>query len=346
MHRWQQRFLTDVFFPTLDAHRITTVLHAGDYGDRRKYASFATTQFMETAYRAKLRERNIHEHVIVGNHDCFLRDSTAINSIEELFRHDTSLTIHAHPTEIDVDGCGVLLLPWICGNTRDASMRLIRESSCPVVLGHLEIAGFQMYRGHPSTEGLDPSLFDRFGLVMSGHYHHRSYQHPIQYLGAMWAMTWQDYRDPRGFHLFDTETHALTFIENPYCPFVRLVYDDEQTTADEMERVLADIESPTSPFRDAYVKIVVKSRIDPAMFERVMSALTRVNPQDILVMDDVVNDAPDVEPTGESTDVDTETVIREYVEQLNVTCDKPALTAYLQELYRDAVANAQSGRLQ
>lgn len=60
---------------------------------------------------------------------------------------------------------------------------------------------------------------------MSGHYHHRSSTHPIQYLGA-YPMVWSDYSDPRGFHLFDTETHALTFVPNPYTMFARFVYDD------------------------------------------------------------------------------------------------------------------------
>lgn len=346
MHRWQDRFLTDVFFPTLDAHHITTVLHGGDYGDRRKYASFATTQFMETRYRARLRERGIHEHVIVGNHDCFLRDSTAINSIEELYRHDTSLTIYSHPTEIDVDGCGVLLLPWVCGNTRERTLELLRTSSCPVVLGHLEIEGFQMYRGMPSHEGLSPDLFERFALVMSGHYHHASQRDPIRYLGAMWPMVWSDYRDPRGFHLLDTETRELTFIENPYSPLARLVYDDDGAAPEYIAEMVTSIVGEQSPYRDAYVKVVVKTRTQPYGFEQVLDALAKVNPQDIVVIDDIVFDGTEVLDQDElTTDVDTVSLIREYVEHTTVTCDKIALLTYLEDLYRESVASTQSGRI-
>jgi hypothetical protein len=346
MHRWQDRFLTDVFFPTLDAHQITTVLHGGDYGDRRKYASFATTQFIETRYRARLRERGIHEHVLVGNHDCFLRDSTEINSIEELYRHDDSLTIYAQPTEIDVDGCGVLMMPWLCGNTRERSMELLRTSSCPVVLGHFEIEGFQMYRGMPSHEGLSPDLFDRFALAMSGHYHHASQRDPIRYLGAMWPMVWSDYRDARGFHLLNTETYELTFIENPYSPLARLVYDDEHADASFLDALLSSIVADDSPYRDAYVKVVVKSRTQPFAFEQVLDALTKVNPQDIVVIDDVSFDGSDLaDAEAVTTDVDTVALIREYVEHSTVSCDKMSLLTYLEELYREAVSSTQSGRI-
>ena len=83
MYHMQQKFFEEVFFPTLDTHGVTRVLHGGDYGDRRKYINFATARFIEHQYRAPLRDRDIREDVIIGNHDCFLRDSTEINSVEE-----------------------------------------------------------------------------------------------------------------------------------------------------------------------------------------------------------------------------------------------------------------------
>jgi hypothetical protein len=76
MYNMQQKFFEEVFFPILDTHGVTRVLHGGDYGDRRKYINFATARFIEHQYRAPLRSRGIREDVIIGNHDCFLRHST------------------------------------------------------------------------------------------------------------------------------------------------------------------------------------------------------------------------------------------------------------------------------
>ena len=346
MYHTQQKFFEEVFFPTLDAYGVTRVLHGGDYGDRRKYINFATARFIEHQYRAPLRSRGIREDVIIGNHDCFLRDSTEINSVEELYRHDDSLHIYTQPIELDVDGCGILLLPWICGNNRDASMHAIATSSAAVVLGHLELSGFQMQRGGvQNREGLDPSLFDRFGLVMSGHYHHRSSKDPIHYLGAPYPMTWADFCDPRGFHLFDTETHALTFIENPHTAFARLVYDDLDQPADYASGLVESVVAPQSPYHEAYVRVVVKNKTRPYDFDLVLDALSKVNPQDVLIVDDIVNTLPDSEISTLSADVDTMTLIDDYVEGLSVSCDKAELQTYLRSLYHEAMMNTNSARL-
>lgn len=346
MHQTQQKFLDHVFFPTLDQYGVKHVLHGGDYGDRRKYINFATARFVEEHYRQPLRDRGIVEDVIVGNHDCFLRESTEINSIQELYRHDPTIRIHAQPTELDLDGCGVLLLPWICDANRAVSEQAISTSSAPVVLGHLELNGFSMYRGMPSHDGMDPAVFDRFPLVMSGHFHHRSSKSPVQYLGAPYQMVWSDYRDPRGFHIFDTKTMELTFIENPFSMFMRAVYDDADKPPQYINTLLQDVTAPDSPYRDAYVKIVVKSRTQPYWFDVLIDTLAKVNAQDVMVVDDIASTSIDANTDAISADVDTPSLIRDYVENLSVSCDKIELQQYLQTVYRDALSLTQSGRVQ
>ena len=345
MYGVMQKFYEHVFFPTLDAHGVTRVLHGGDYGDRRKYINFATARFIEDTYRTPLRSRGIREDVIIGNHDCFLRDSTEINSVQELYRHDASLHIYTQPTEIDIDGCGILLLPWICGNNREASMRAIATSSSAVILGHLELSGFQMHRGMTNTEGLSSDLFDRFAMVMSGHFHHRSSVDPIHYLGAPYAMTWSDFRDPRGFHLFDTDTRALTFIENPYTAFARLVYDDVDQPEAYVPDLVASIVAPLSPYHDAYVKVVVKNKTRPYDFDLILDALSKVNTQDVLIVDDIVNTLTADDTAMASADVDTLALITDYVDGLTVSCDKAELQAYLRTTYHDAMTTTASARL-
>lgn len=343
---WQRKFFEQIFFPTLDAYGIKTVLHGGDYFDRRKYTNNQTIRFVEETYRQPLRDRGIVEHAIVGNHDCFLRESTDISAVGELYRHDTSLRVYTQPTEIDVEGCGILMLPWICESTRAATEQAIRTSSASVVLGHLELAGFSMYRGMPNHEGMDPSVFDRFSLVMSGHYHHPSARMPIRYLGAPYPMVWSDYHDARGFHLFDTETHELTPILNPYTMFMRTVYDDAGQPAQYIEQLVASVMADPSPYRNAYVKIVVKSKTQPYWFELLLDALGKVQAQDVLVVDDIVVPTEGADESSVTTDIDTLSLIREYVDQLSVTCDKAELQQYLQTVYHDALGVSASGRVQ
>lgn len=345
MYLSMRKFYENVFFPALDQHGITHVLHSGDYGDRRKYINFATARFIEETYRIPLRTRGIHEIALVGNHDCFYRESTELNSIHELFRHDATLDICTEPREIELGGRRILLLPWICDSNRVASMDAIATSSAEIVLGHLEISGFQMYRGMPASEGLSPALFDRFPLVMSGHFHHRSSNGPIHYLGAPYPMVWSDYRDPRGFHILDTDTLRLTFIPNPYSVFARIVYDDAGKPNDYLETLLKGITAPDSECRDAFVKIVVKSKSQPFWFDLVLDALSKVNTQDVMIVDDIIAPSASDDDTDPSTDIDTLVLIREFVDDLSLSCDKDALQAYLSSLYHEAMTTTQSARV-
>ena len=106
----QAKFFEKVFFPTLKEHGIKKVLHGGDYTDRRKYVNYATAQWVYKNYRDTMRQAGIEEIVLVGNHDCFLRHSTDINSITELYRDDETVAIVKSPMEFHVAGCDFLFL--------------------------------------------------------------------------------------------------------------------------------------------------------------------------------------------------------------------------------------------
>lgn len=346
MQNSMKKFYENVFFPTLDKHNVSEVLHGGDYMDRRKFVNYQTAQFVHDVYRKPMRERNIQETILLGNHDIYYRNGTEVNCVTELYREATDINIVKSPVEQEFGGCLFLLLPWMCESNRADSMRLIDESKAQFVLGHLELQGFQMYRGQPASyEGLDPKLFDRFDLVMSGHYHHQSQQGPIKYLGAPYPMIWSDYRDARGFHVFDTETHELTFIENPYSLFVRMVYDDKDKKHNYVEQIVKGILTQGSVFSEAYVKIIVKTKEQPYWFDLVVDACYKQNAQDVQVIDDIViNDGEDDSESNVQT-LDTLALMQEYVETLTISCDKSELQKYLQELYKKAIDSTLSARL-
>lgn len=352
LHASMAKFYANVFFPTLDAHGIRTVLHGGDYTDRRKYVNFGTARFVHEHYRTPMKQRGIKEIVLVGNHDCFLKHSNDINSIEELYRGDPDISIVKEPCTWTVAGhdgstYAMLLLPWVNEQNYHHTLELIRNSPAQMVLGHLELAGFQMYRGMPSEHGMDPQLFDRFNLVMSGHYHHKSSKGPIHYLGAPYPMIWSDYRDPRGFHLLDLDTQELEFIPNPYSIFYRLVYDDGGKPFEYIETLVQDINAPDSPYREAYIKVVVRQKTQPYWFELLMDALYKVNALDVVIVDDIIVNDDDTETRTDDdlSTVDTLSVMTDFVDTLSISCDKNELTNYLRDLYHEALAANQSARL-
>jgi len=64
-----------------------------------------------------------------------------------------------------------------------------------------------------------------------------------------------------------------------------------------------------------------------------------------MVVDDIVADPNADAAETVSTDVDTLTIMRDYVDGLTVTCDKRDLQTYLQQLYHEAVTTTQSSRM-
>ena len=55
-------FFNDTFFPYLDANNITTVLHAGDLMDRRKFVNFNVLNHVREHFIKPLKDRNIELH--------------------------------------------------------------------------------------------------------------------------------------------------------------------------------------------------------------------------------------------------------------------------------------------
>ena len=218
-----ERFYTNQFFPYLKENNITTVIDLGDTFDRRKYVNFHTLHQVKQFYFDVMRENHIQLHSIVGNHSTYYRNTNDVNSSDLLYGHYDNVSTYASPTPISLDGTIIDLIPWINSGNYDEVMYFIKNSKSQVMFGHLEIDGFAMYKGYVANTGLPKKIFNRYEVACSGHYHHKSSKDNIHYLGAPYEITWNDYDDPRGFHVFDTETRELEFIRNKYRLFERFI---------------------------------------------------------------------------------------------------------------------------
>ena len=90
-------------------------------------------------------------------------------------------------------------------------------------MGHLELQGFYVNKHLVMDDhGMDSNIFSKFEKVFSGHYHTRSDNGKIFYLGNPYEMYWTDVNDIRGFHIFDTETLIHTPVNNPYKLFYNI----------------------------------------------------------------------------------------------------------------------------
>ena len=323
-------FLDNVFFPLLVKHNIGTIVHLGDLVDRRKYININTANRLRVDFLNKMIGYDVH--IIAGNHDTYFKNTNEINSIRELVDEKYDFKIYdRYAEEVNFDGTPILFIPWICDDNRQRTVEIINGTKSTIAMGHLEIQGFEMYRGSIVSHGDDASLFDRFDMVMSGHYQHRSTNGHIFYLGSHAEFTWSDYDDPRGFHIFDTETRELTFIENPYKMFKKIWYND---TDDNF--INSDIDY--QQYKNSLVKVIVTNKSQPLWFDKFIENLESENPIDLQIVEDHLNlnleNDSDIINEAEST-LD---IFKKYVQTIeHKNLDKEKLEKKIVELYNEAL---------
>jgi DNA repair exonuclease SbcCD nuclease subunit len=323
---YYELFYKNTFFPKLKEEGITTILILGDTFDRRKYINFnslarAKKMFFDVAY-----DNDMMITMIAGNHDTYYKNTNDVNSPELTLAEYININIVTRPETVNIHGVPVCFLPWICADNYQDSMNEIKNTKADLCMGHLEIAGFAMYRGVESHDGLSKDAFSKFDMVFSGHYHHRSDDGHIYYLGNPYELTWQDYKDPRGFHLFDLSTRQLEFIQNPYSLFERYEYDD---TLNEEDPLFVN-------FKDKYVKVVVVNKTDYYKFDKFITNLYNSNPLEVKIIEDFseftegqVDDTINLE--------DTSSVLSNYIDSLETDVNKERIKSFMKTLYTEAV---------
>jgi len=325
-----ERFYTEQFFPILKERGIATVLHLGDVFDRRKYVNYVTLSNCKKYFFSKFGEFGIKLIALVGNHDTYFKNTNEINSLNLLLPEARNILIVDSPTEWNFDGTIITLVPWICPDNFEETIKLINTTKSILCFGHLEIAGFEMYKGSPLASGIDSDVFEKFQIVATGHFHHKSFRKNIKYLGSLYQMTWSDYDDERGFHIFDTNTHEFEYIENPLQIFNKVFYDDNKKS---IEQVL---EIDFKRYKNTYVKLVVVNKTNPYWFDMFLDKLEAAGVYDLQIVENSVNLG--IEDSELIIDAeDTTTILRRYVDQLNFNTDKVRLDKLFDSLYNESL---------
>ena len=328
-HNLYKKFYTEIFFPYLEEHGIKNVYQLGDLFDRRKYISFQTLALSRKYFFDIMKEKNIQFFTLLGNHDITFKNTLEINSPQLLLKDYPNVWIFnkPHTSEFGFD-----IIPWICQDNEDEVKDFIKRSKSEICLGHFELAGYEMDRGNICHEGMSSSELKRYETVLSGHFHHKSSDGHIVYVGTPGEMTWADCGDERGFHIFDTETRELTFIPNPYKMFYRIKYNDDDTSYDRI------VNADYSEYSGKYVKIVVEKKNNAFLFDTLLDTIAKVNPLDVTV----VEDFSDITIENNQVDVDqaedTITILNKYIDGLTLPVDSSIIKSVMRDVYNEAVA--------
>lgn len=331
-----KKFYDNILFPTMYQYGVTKILHLGDILDRRKYINFVTASRLRTDFFEPMTAKGFSIDHILGNHDTYFKDTNAVSGVIELYGHSQyPIDIITEVGERDYGGFPILCVPWICEDNQERAIQTIKASRARVCMGHLELTGFEMSRGNVMKHGIEAELFEHFEVVASGHFHHPSQRGPIRYLGAMAQYDWGDNDDPRGFHIFDTDTLQFEFIANPYEMFHKVEYDDSVMTPEER---LSNLNIPEW-IKDTYVKVIVKAKTDPVYFDKFIQGIEDIGVHDLQIEEEYISVEIDKALALTAQSEDTKDIIRDYIDHIETSVDREALKRLMDQTYRDATMN-------
>ena len=321
LHDYFEKFYDEVFFPTLEAEGIDTVIHMGDAFDSRKSIDYQSLEWSKRVVFDRLQKYDVH--MIVGNHDTYYKNTNEVNSPGLLLSDYTNISVYDEPTEVNFEELKVLFIPWINAKNYENSIKLIKDTSSICAMGHLELNGFRAHRGHVMEDGMDSKLFEKFEKVFSGHYHTRSDNGKIFYLGNPYEMYWNDVNDARGFHIFDTDTLTHTPINNPYKLFYNIYYEDTN------HKLFNSTE-----YGNKIVKVIVRKKSKPKDFEKFIDKLYTAGVHDLKIIENF-----EIQES-ENFDIDEEentlSILNRYIDESEFDLDKNIIKGIFQDLYSQA----------
>jgi hypothetical protein len=167
------------------------------------------------------------------------------------------------------------------------------------------------------------SIFDNLDLVFSGHYHTRSNNKKIFYLGNPYEMYWNDVDDTRGFHIFDTESLRLMPINNPYKMFHQIYYEDTN---------LEDVDF--SILKNKIVKLIVRKKSDNLKFEKFIDNFYSSDVAELKIVENFSVDKIDCLDEFESEH--TMSIVNKYIEESSTDLEKSKIKRIFQRVYKEA----------
>jgi DNA repair exonuclease SbcCD nuclease subunit len=318
-------FFEKQMFPYMIENKIKTIFHLGDLFDRRKYINFKTLNQVRERFFEPLNEQGIRCHIICGNHDTFYRNTNKVNSLSELAGNYFNWSIYSEPKEIELEYGKIALLPWINSENEEETINFLKECTSSVLLGHLELYGFQSMRGVFVEQGYDHKHFDKFEYVLTGHYHVKSSRDNIHYLGTQYQMAYSDVWEEKGFHVFDFKNRTLEFVQNAEKLFYTLDYNEDST-----EKL------NYAEYKDKYVKIFIKNKTKQNQFEKYIDKFYEAGVAELQIAEEVSSN-----PELVAVDIhkDTLQLLHEELETINEkSVNKNTLAEIINTAYNSALS--------
>ena len=327
-----ENFFLNTLPKVLKDRDITDIRILGDLFDNRNSLNIRTINTVIKVFRWYQHNMpSVKWKVLVGNHDIYYHNRLDINSIE-IVREFPNIEVVASVTDEKIDGYKIISFPWIVDGTEaDTKFKEISEGieRYDLCLGHFEINGFEVTCGINHEGGVDSGKFKNFNRVITGHFHLRRSSGHISYLGCPYPITWADYGDEKGIHIYDLETRETEFIPNVDSPiFVRINIED--LLQKDLEKI--------KQIKDNFVRMVIDKKYSDQIVARAISIIESYSPKRLDVENNFI-ETFDGEGAGD-TDIsklnDPLSFLSEYIKNIetpDLPIDKKDFTNYVSSIY-------------
>jgi hypothetical protein len=316
-----KKFYGKVVIPFIKASGIKEVISLGDTFDRRRYINFHSLDEAKEMWFDQLTKLGCNHTMLIGNHDIYYKNTLKVNAPHEILG-EYNFDVIDKPTTKSYDGTDILMLPWICDDNKSEVFEAVQRSKAPVLMGHLELNGFEAHPGHIMESGMDGTFFNKFKRVFSGHYHQKSTKGNISYLGNPYQLYWNDYGCKRGFHVFDTSTLKTTFYRNPFDIFYKLYYNNGVSIPE------------SEDLKGSFVKLIVEEKGDYQKFDYAVKQLQNIGLGDLKIVEDLSAELECSDSTMETED--TMTLLESYIDEIELKVDKSNVKSVMRSLYVEA----------
>lgn len=328
--------IKDFFLKTLakaiDTRNITDVRILGDLFDCRNHINVRTFNTVLEIFRwYESNQKNVHFKILLGNHDIYYKNRIDVNSLE-ILRGFKNVTIIDDIVKETINGKKIITFPWLVEESKtlhDFNAICAGDEKFDLCLGHFEIKGFEISKGQFDDFGLEKGKFKNFKRVFTGHYHLRNTMNQISYLGCPYQITWGDYGDSKGIHIYDIDEGKTEFIENTDSPtFIKITIQDVLDDSTLLERVKGNS-----------IKIVIDKKYDEVDIVKSMTKIEGLAPIKLDVENEFIEEV-DENDDLDITMTDTLSFLSEYVKNIKLedNIEEKKLLSFLTELHQAATS--------
>jgi DNA repair exonuclease SbcCD nuclease subunit len=310
------------FDQELKLRGIKDIIIAGDIFHNRHEIGVNT---IHCAYEFFDILKNYNILTITGNHDCYYKDKSDINSISILDGYK-NITVFKELKTVNLNGKVFCFCPW------GAPVEEIPP--CDVVIGHFEILNFKMNAHKVCDHGIESeSLLDKTKLVITGHFHcrdHRKYTNgkSILYLGSPHELDFGDRDQVKGFTILDTVNLSLELIENNITPKHKKIKISEL-----LDGKIA-LENISTELQNNFVSLCVDRNVNEQILNVMLSKFNQYSPKhvrtDFNIFESVQLSATELNEVS----IDIDTALHEFINLLDTPVPKKDILDKCIDLYR------------